>query len=135
MSLTTLCFSLSITPSRAREVWMYEEANWHDFSRELRNYDWRFLNELHPDESAAQFTRTMLQMAHHFIPTRTIEVRNPWLNDICFQAIKAKREAVGTQSQADATKRCSEVLLTEYTCHVGRVRTKLKKIRRGSKKW
>ena len=88
-------------------------------------------------DAAASFFMEMLWMnLCTYIPYEQIEIRkksHPWLNSKCKAAIQAKNVAENTDSFIEARKRCAQVLAQEHQAHIGKVRKKIAKLKKGSK--
>ena len=60
---------------------------------------------------------------------------HPWLNNKCEDAIRAKNAAEGTSGFASARNECSTILASEYQAYLGRLKTKIANLPKGSKEW
>ena len=80
----------------------------------------------------------MLKEAKQYIPTRTVKEfkgTNPWLNDVCREAIVHKHSKEGTDGYKDASEQCTRTLRNAYGGYIHKTREELKSLPRGSKRW
>ena len=70
---------------------------------------------------------------HPLRADRNQEKSHPWLNSKCVVTIQAKNVAENTDSFTEARKRCAQVLTQEHQVHIGKVRKKIAKLKKGSK--
>ncbi len=123
---------------RNREVFLYKSADWAELRRELRYFDWSWIDHCCVDDACERLMTVLLNNIRKHIPTTMISERtttHPWLNNRCLEAIAAKRDAEGTDLFQDAARKCSDVLFEELCAYNGRVRNRLRKLPRGSKAW
>ena len=108
-------------------------------TRRLEEVHWNSLFEnLNSSDAAALFTEVVLEHVSHCIPSRVHKVvtrSHPWLNERCVNAIKEKRDAIGTQAFSQMRDRCSAILLEEYNKFIRKVRVKLTDPSCSPKKW
>ena len=72
-----------------------------------------------------------------FIPQSVLFFRpsHRWLTEECVRLVEQKSYAAGTEFYPEACRLCSAGLLRAHTEFIQRTRTKLRSIRRGSKRW
>ena len=132
-------FDIGIPESEVicRTVFDYGQADWQSIKRNLCAHDWRRIDDMDVDCAESYLHDSILDILRSHVPERVLKERrcvHPWVNDRCRQAIHDKNTAVEPQ-RAEATTKCSEVLFEEYLAYVQRMRDKLAKEKRGSKKW
>ena len=94
--LCSLDTSLSEVSSHTRTVFDYSRTHWNDFRHAVRDYDWSYLQGLHPDNVASRFTSVVLALAEQCVPKREVEIadgRRPWINSHCLGLIEEKNAA------------------------------------------
>ena len=138
MVLATFDTKIQWNESTRRQVWLFHKANWKHLSEALLGTDWSWIAESMPDDAAEKLQEKLLELMRQFIPNKSILVRSgshPWLNEDCLALIKEKRAAWGTPAQGEASSKCSRGMLDQFYLYVDTVKTKLSKLKRGSKAW
>ena len=136
--VVNLNLSVQETIEVDRMVWNYSKADWERLNDELEAYDWDYLWSLNSTEAANRLTEIILHYSEMCIGKRKlteIKSSHPWMNDDIIECMKAKRKAEGTPMEADATKHCSEVILSARWDYVRKTKKDLKNMKRGSKQW
>jgi len=124
------------TLSIKRERFNLLRADWSGLKTALANVDWSPMQRDTADAAASFFMEMLWMNLCTYIPYKQIEIRkksHPWLNSKCKAAIQAKNVAENTDSFIEARKRCAQVLAQEHQAHIGKVRKKIAKLKKGSK--
>jgi len=137
--LTKMAFKVAHAEPVERQVLDYSRADWAGLKQCLRNTNWReFFFDLSADEAAQRLTDYITEKAAEHIPSRTQVHKlssHPWLNEKCFELIKAKVDAEGTDDYDCRQQECTAGLLAEYEKYILRMKAKLSALKPSSKKW
>ncbi len=60
---------------------------------------------------------------------------HPWLNTRCENAIKRKNEAEGSATFDETRAQCSQCLVDAHLKYIAKLKTKISKLKKGSKQW
>ena len=66
---TTVNMKMPLMNMAQREVWIWKKARWHDILVELRNANWDWIDFLHPDQAAEQFTEFLVEVIRRNVPS------------------------------------------------------------------
>jgi hypothetical protein len=77
-----------------RNIWLYEKGNYDDLRRDLQSVQWdTLIIENDVNQSVANVTRTILQIAMSNVPNETITIRTkdcPWITNDIKRTIRKK---------------------------------------------
>ena len=131
--------STASTPPIDRWVWDFKKADWKGLCRDLAVTDWnKMIGNNSVDEAVRIFTDHVLNTAQTYIRYRRQPLSkstHPWINDECRTAIARRDAARGTPDEFLAMQSCSAVLLRAFRSHQARLRSQLRNLPRGSKRW
>ena len=133
-----LKFSVPHSVVSKRVVWDFGKANWTNIIQSFASQDFCFLDVDFPNHGGTRLTQIIIDAMTKFIPRRVLVERkstHPWMNSKVLRAVAFKQNASGTTAELEASKACSEVILTEFKKFVDSTRDRLHSIRRGSKQW
>ena len=136
--LTRVIFKMPEVATHSREVWHFQDADWERLCSEISETNWGFLEATEPSAGAEALTDRLLELAEASIPKRTVQTRkssHPWLTEKGEEAVKRKHAAQGTESENEAARECSRVLMEEWHGYVRRTREKLAGTKTSSKSW
>ena len=121
-----------------RTVFEYSKADWANIKHDLAEFDWTFMDGASVDDAERYLHESLFRILRQHIPERTLLERksaHPWVNERCLQAIQRKNESAGTENFSATSLECNRILFEEYLAHIERMRDKLRKEKRGSKRW
>ncbi len=121
-----------------RTVWDYKKANWDGLIDALSEFDYSTLLNADVDSAVESFVKFVVSEAKQFIPTRLIREHkgtHPWLNDECRDAILHKQSREGSIDYKEASETCTQILRTAYSDYVSKIRSELRSLPKGSKRW
>ena len=134
----SLKWAIPETATVEREAWQLRSADWVKLYADLSQFDWSFVERVHPNEEAARVTDAMLQFAKQSIQKKMLKENkstHAWLNEAVLQAVDDKRNAATTSVEAELSKKCSATILNEFRDWGLGVQVELNKMGRGSKSW
>ena len=123
---------------RSRTIWQFDDVDGHAIERRINCFDWQVLTRGTVDDALEIFTSLLEDLMHAHIPCKTKSVKKstlPWLNEICYQAIRSKQEAVGLTNYNEVAAQCREVLLGERHKYLDRLKIRMQNLPRSSKRW
>ena len=138
MVLAIFDTKIDLQPSSLRKVWKFQNADWESMRSALASYSWNWHIDTCPDDAAQELHDVIIALLEDYVPSEQIQVRtgsHPWFNEDCQEAVLAKQLAWGTASQREASEKCSQILFREYGKYIAATRQKLKRLKKGSKKW
>ena len=136
--LAELDLEVPESQKRKRKVWKYGQADWDGLRKYFEQIDWGMIVTGDADTAALSFTDNVLAGARLYIPSKWIEEKkssHPWLNDRVESMVKRKIDATGTPFARRAIEECSEVMKEEFAKYLEKEKTRLRKVRKGSKGW
>ena len=122
----------------SRNVWHYRGATWHALKQELSQWSWQPLNYGSVDNAADMFIEVLSTLVSKHVPHKVVTIKKstcPWLTSRCREAIEAKNIAENSPSFLAARDHCAIVIAEEHREYKRRLREKLCKLPRGTKKW
>ena len=130
---------MPVYESITRTVWDFQRAHWEKLREHLRNIDWAsLLNEQEVDESVERFCRKIQTECEEHIPRKIIsnsKTSHRWLDEECYEAIRRKCAASGTDEFGSAERDSSEVLKRAFLSYQNDLRERLSNLKSSSKEW
>ena len=128
---------LELNCSKRMMGWVPRAADWRRLRNTLRETDWCWVDQLHPDQEAVRMTDSILGAAAQCIPRRECREPNshPWLGNRRLEVVQARVRCAGTPAFAAAQVECSDGLLQAHDRYIQRVRERLRSLARGFKLW
>ena len=136
--LATLKLKMPEQKAVKREVWNFKKADWDGMRAELGGADWTFLENTCAEEATLSFNDMVLASAGVHVGKRTLTEQkksHPWLNKETCELVRKKREAEGTEEEAEATAKCSEGLAQAYKEHAAKTKAEMLEMPASSKHW
>ena len=121
-----------------RTVFEYSKAKWSEIQAEFDAFDWTPMDFVDVDAAERYFHDNVVAILGRHIPRRVISERkssHPWINDRCLEAIAVKNASLGAVDFASKAVSCSAILFGKFLSYVARMRDKLLREKRGSKRW
>ena len=136
--LVECTFKVDVLPSRARSVWNFRSADWSAMSEHVASLDFSFINQESVDSATEKLTQMLLVVCDTFVSKRIIFERgssHPWISERCREALAAKHAAQGTTDYGAKCLAFTNVLREDFTNYVTAVKTRLFRLRSGSKEF
>ena len=115
--LTQFKFKIPETVSEQREVRHFSEADWERMPSNTAKANWDFLSATFPFEGAQRLSEKLLHLTKNNIPKRSVNIKkstHPWLTERREEVVRRKRAAQGTEQEAEAARKCNDILMEEH---------------------
>jgi len=122
----------------SRYVWLLNKANWTGLEKDLQEIDWAPLKKGTSQDALNYFLEMLWYAFNRHIPYKAVEIKkqsHPWLNDRCENAITKKNILEGSKDFTAAQSSCNEVSAEEYQEYLGKLKSKIATLKKGSKQW
>ena len=121
-----------------RRVHSYKHADWDLLVASIEEDEWSCMGVPCVSDATEQFTLRLRTLIDEAIPQKTIKEQkgtHPWIDDNVLAAVHERNEAQGTEREADATMRCSEIMLQARRAYQEQTKRELQEMPAGCKLW
>ena len=121
-----------------RSVHDYTKADWDLLVDTIEEEDWSCLEGNSVSEAAVNFTERMHEIIDDAIPKKIIREHkgtHPWMDDQVLASVHERNQARGTELEAAAAARCSEIMLSARLEYQERTKSELQEMPPGCKRW